>query len=144
MAEKDDMIRMLNDDLTGEIEAILVYMEAHFLMEDKHCPTSLAMLEIAMDEMRHVQWLAEEIAEMDADPELTPRKLRFAGRDLEAALERAVGLETGAIAQYEAHIAAISDAGVRRMLAHIRDEEEDHHKQFVGLLAKVREAAADR
>jgi bacterioferritin len=137
VAANAEVIKMLNDDLTGEIEAILVYMETHFLMEDEHCPTSLAMFEIALDEMRHVQWLAEKIVALGGDPELTPRKLRFAGRDLQHAVKHGVALEEEAIEQYNRHIAAISDPEVQHMLSHIRDEEQDHRAEFEELVEDV-------
>jgi len=144
LSENSSVVRLLNDDLTGEIEAILVYMQAHFLMEEQHCPTSLTMLEVALDEMRHVQWLAEKIVDLGGDPELTPRKLRFAGKDLKTALQRGVFLEQEAIGQYNEHIAAIAEPEVQRMLAHIRDEEKDHLDEFKELLEELEEAEADR
>ncbi len=139
MASRDDIIKMLNDDLTGEVEAILVYMKNHFVCE-RDCKTQLEMLEIALDEMRHVQWLAEAIVELGGTPELAPRQLRFAGDDPAEALQHGVNLEREAIEQYDKHIAAIDDPKIQRMLAHIRDEEVDHEEEFKELLEEWREA----
>jgi bacterioferritin len=137
MADNTEVIRMLNEDLTGEVEAILVYSHSHFVLEDE-APTALAMLEIAIDEMRHVQWLAEQIVELGGEPQLLPHRVRFAGRDLAEALQRGIDLEREAIANYNAHIAAIADPAIQRMLAHIRDEEVDHEEEFKALLAEAK------
>lgn len=136
MACDDNVVALLNDDLTAEVEAVLVYMHSHFVLEGEH-HAQLEFLEIALDEMRHIQWLAEAIVGLGGEPELTPRKLRFAGRDLREAVAQAVGFEKGAIAQYNAHIEAISDPKIQRLLAHIRDEEEDHLEEFEELLEEA-------
>ncbi|MCX7597617.1 MAG: ferritin-like domain-containing protein [Armatimonadetes bacterium] len=136
MADKAEIIRMLNDDLTGEVEATLVYMHSHFVVT-AHCPTQMEMFDIALDEMRHIEWLAEAIVELGGEPELTPRKVRYAASDPVAANRRGVELEKEAIEQYNAHIAAIADPKIQRLLAHIRDEEVDHLEEFEELLEEA-------
>ncbi|MBC7286679.1 MAG: ferritin-like domain-containing protein [Armatimonadetes bacterium] len=134
--DKAEIIRMLNDDLTGEVEATLVYMHSHFVAT-KHCPTQMEMFDVALDEMRHIEWLAEAIVELGGEPELTPRKVRYASADPAAANRRGVELEQEAINQYNAHIAAIPDPNIQRLLAHIRDEEVDHLAEFSELLEEM-------
>lgn len=136
MADKADIIRMLNDDLTGEVEATLVYMHSHFVVTS-HCPTQMEMFDIALDEMRHAEWLAEAIVNLGGEPELTPRKVRYASSDPVSADRRGVELEQEAIDQYNAHIAAIPDPKIQRLLAHIRDEEVDHLDEFKELLEEA-------
>lgn len=140
--EKTDIIKLLNDDLTGEVEAILVYMNHHFTVKDDKI--KLEMLEIALDEMRHVQWLAEKISEMGEEPELTPRRLRFNGKTVKEALSHGKMLEKEAIISYEKHIQEIDDAKIKRMLNHIKEEEEDHLEEFSELLEKIEEEEMDK
>ena len=138
MADAAEVIRLLNDDLTGEVEAILVYMHAHFVLEG-HCPTQLEMLEIALDEMKHAERLSEAIVDLGGTPELKPRQLRFAPADLKATLHHVIQLEKDAISQYTQHIEAIDDPKIKRLLNHIREDEEDHLEEFEELLEEAEE-----
>jgi len=142
VANNADIVRMLNDDLTGEVEATLVYMHSHFVVTG-HCPTQMEMFDIALDEMRHIEWLAEAIVGLGGEPELTPRKVRYASSDPVEATRRGVELEQEAIDQYNAHIAAIPDPKIQRLLAHIRDEEVDHLDEFRELVEEA-EGPQDR
>ena len=136
MADAAQIIRLLNDDLTAEVEAILVYMHAHFVLEG-HCHTQLEMLEIALDEMKHAERLSEAIVDLGGTPELGPRQLRFAPPDLKATLQQVIQFEKDAIAQYTAHIEAIDDPKIKRLLNHIREDEEDHLEEFEELLEEA-------
>lgn len=133
--EPAEIIARLNEDLTGEVEAILVYMNHHFILDDKGA--ELELLEIALDEMRHVQWLGEKIADLGGAPELTPRRLRFNGTDVKSAVSHAVMLEEEAIEGYRRHMEEIPDPKIKRMLNHIMEEEEDHHEKFTELLQEL-------
>ena len=55
--KKSEIIKLLNKDLTGEIEAILIYMRDSFVTSQ--CKPSRTMEEIAKDEMRHAEKLAK-------------------------------------------------------------------------------------
>ncbi len=136
MAGDEEVIRMLNEDLTAEVEATLVYMHNHFVVTN-HCPTQMEAFSIALDEMRHIEWLAEAIVDMGGQPELTPRQVRYATADAADACRRGIFLEQGAIDQYNDHISAIADPKIQRLLAHIRDEEVDHLDEFGELLEDV-------
>lgn len=140
--EIPDIISRLNDDLTGEVEAILVYMNHHFTVADKG--TQLEMLEIALDEMRHVQWLSEAIVDLGGEPELTPRRLRFNGKNVKEALSHGKMLEHEAIIGYEKHMEEIDNPAIKRMLNHIKEEEEDHLGEFSELLEEMEKSEEDR
>jgi bacterioferritin (cytochrome b1) len=143
VAGNDDVIAMLNDDLTFEVEATLVYMHSHFVVEGA-CETQMEAFDIALDEMRHIEWLSDAIVGLGGSPELTPRQIRYASNENADALRRGTELEQEAIDGYNAHIAAIADPKIQRMLAHIRDEEVDHLDEFTELLEKAEKAPEDR
>ncbi len=143
MAGNEEVIAMLNDDLTFEVEATLVYMHSHFVVGDS-CETQMEAFDIALDEMRHIEWLSDAIVSLGANPELTPRQIRYASMEGAGAARRGVELEQEAIDGYNAHIAAIADPKIQRMLAHIRDEEVDHLAEFTELLEKAEMASEDR
>jgi bacterioferritin len=133
--EPRDIIALLNDDVTAEVEAALVYMNHHFVVP--MAKTQLAMLETALEEMHHIQQLAETIVNLGGQPELTPRQLRFNGTDVAEALAHGKVLETEAIEQYRAHIALIDDPAIQRMLTRIMEEEELHFAEFAEVLETV-------
>ncbi len=135
-----EVIARLNDDLTGEVEAVLVYMNHHFVVPQHH--TQLEMLEIALEEMHHIQQLAEVIVDLGGAPELTPRQIRFNGADVAGSLANGTMLETEAIDGYRRHIAEIDDPAIKRMLNRIMEEEELHFAKFSEMLADFEAAAA--
>ena len=57
--EMDNIIRTLNEDFMRELEATLIYARNSFIMTD--CASSRVTEAIAVDEMRHMWWLADLI-----------------------------------------------------------------------------------
>ncbi|HGJ64627.1 TPA: ferritin-like domain-containing protein [bacterium] len=124
----EEVIKMLNADITGEIEAILTYLRHQFVCGV--CEISHTMEETAMDEMRHVEWLSETVVDLGGIPTIEHAELHLEGEDLPAMLKRDVGLEESAIKQYEEHIDAITDPKIRRLLKKIMNEEIEHQEEF--------------
>jgi len=58
--EVEEIIRLLNEDFVGEIEATLIYVRNAFIIDQ--CDLSRVPEDIAIDEMRHMNWLADRIA----------------------------------------------------------------------------------
>ncbi len=133
--DTQEIISLLNQDLSGEIEAILTYMRNSFVAED--CKPSREMEEIAKDEMRHVEWLADLIVDLGGIPSMEHRPLNFGGGSVREYLVRLVSLEEGAIAQYRDHIGRIPDEKIQKRLTHILHEEEDHLEEFRKLLQRT-------
>jgi len=136
--DNDAMIKMLNADITGEIEAILTYLRHNFVI--KECEISRSMEEIARDEMRHMEWLSEKVTDLGGIPTIEHATLRLEGEDLPAMLKRDVGLEESAIVQYQDHIDAITDPGIKHLLRKIMNEEIEHRDKFAEKLHEVTSA----
>ena len=128
----EDVIKMLNADITGEIEAILTYLRHQFVCGV--CEISRTMEETARDEMRHVEWLSETVADLGGIPTIEHAQLHLEGEDLPAMLKRDVGLEEMAINQYQDHIDAITDPKIRHLLRKIMNEEIEHRDEFADKL----------
>lgn len=142
------IVSRLNNLLTAEIEAILVYMNFHFILPDKG--VQLEMLEISLEEMHHIQQLAELIVDLGGEPEMTPRKLRLNGKDKKDVLLHSKMLEKETIESYFRFLEeiTISNSNIplekvdsnnlktARVLKHIKDEEEDHLERFIELEQK--------
>lgn len=126
--EVEEIIRLLNEDFIREIEATLIYVRNAFIMDQ--CDPSRVTEAIAIDEMRHMNWLAELIVKRGGKPSMEHKELEFGGEDLKTQLDRQIALETEGIERYKQQIDAINDAEVVGVLKHILDEEKRHRKEF--------------
>lgn len=129
--KKSEIINLLNQDLTGEIEAILIYMRNSFVTSQ--CTPSRTMEEIAKDEMRHAEKLSELIVDLGGVPSMLHKELDFGKKGTKGYLSRLMALEKGAIAMYKDHIAVIPDMKIKKVLTHILHEEEEHLEEFTSL-----------
>lgn len=133
--EAGEIIRLLNEDYVKEIEATLIYVRNASIMPE--CDPSRVTEEIAIDEMRHMNWLAELIVKLGGKPCMEHHELDFGGDELRGQLEKQKALETDAIKRYKKHIDMIDDAEVVGVLKHILDEEKRHRKEFRIRLEKI-------
>lgn len=133
--EVEEIIRILNEDFVGEIEATMIYVRNAFIMD--RCDPSRVTEDIAVDEMRHMWWLADLIVKRGGKPRMEHKELDFGGDDLKSQLERQIALETEGIERYKQQIDAINDAEVVGVLKHILDEEKRHRKEFRMRLERI-------
>jgi len=133
--EVDEIIRLLNQDFVREIEATMVYARNAFIIPQ--CDPSRVTEAIAIDEMRHMNWLAELIVKRGGKPSMEHKELDFGGDGLEGQLMKQVELETEGIEIYKQQIALIDDPEVVGVLKHILDEEKRHRKEFRIRLDKI-------
>ncbi len=127
----------MNEDFVREIEATMIYVRNSFLMPQ--CDPSRVTEEIGVDEMRHMNWLADLIVKKGGKPSMEHRELDFGGDDLEGQLKMQISLETEAVERYKRHIELIGDADKEAVgvLKHILDEEKRHRKEFRMRLEKI-------
>jgi bacterioferritin len=126
--EMNDIIRILNEDFMRELEATLIYARNSFIMT--HCASSRVTEAIAVDEMRHMWWLADLITKRGGKPAMEHKELDFGGDDLKRMLEKQISLETEGIEKYKKQIETTKDPEVIGVLKHILDEEKRHRKEF--------------
>lgn len=127
----------MNEDFAREIEATMIYVRNAFLMP--RCDPSRVTEAISVDEMRHMNWLAELIMKRGGKPGMEHKELDFGGDDLKGQLEMQVSLETEAVERYKKHIELIGDNDKEAVgvLKHILDEEKRHRKEFRMRLEKL-------
>ena len=133
--DAEEIIRSLNEAFVHEIEATMVYVRNAFIMPQ--CDPSRVTEAIAVDEMRHMNWLADLIVKRGGKPSMEHKELEFGGDDLRGQLEMQIAHETEAIEMYKRQIRAIDDPEVAGVLKHILDEEKRHRKEFRMRLEKV-------
>jgi bacterioferritin len=127
----------LNEDFIKEIEAAMIYVRNAFVMS--RCDPSRVTENISIDEMRHMNWLADLIVIRGGKPSMEHRELEFGGDDLAGQLEKQVALESEAVERYTKHIGMIeeTDKEAAGVLKHILDEEKRHRKEFKIRLEKL-------
>ena len=123
-----ETIYLLNEAFVHEIEATMIYVRNSFIIPQ--CDPSRVTEAIAVDEMRHMNWLADLIVKRGGKPSMEHKELDFGGDDLRSQLEHQIVHETEAIEMYKRMIGIINDNEVVGVLKHILDEEKRHRKEF--------------
>ena len=126
--ESRDVIAILNENFMRELEATLIYVRNSFVMKD--CEASRVTEAIAVDEMRHMWWLADLITKRGGKPVMQHKELDFRAEDTSDMLQMQIALETEGIEKYRAQIDILDDQEVVGVLKHILDEEKRHRKEF--------------
>lgn len=134
--EKKEIIALLNEDFVRELEASMIYTQNSFLMDE--CDPSRVTEAIAVDEMRHMWWLADLITKRGGKPTMEHKELDFGEENLQSQLKRQIKLESEGIGIYTHQIEIIDDEEVVGVLKHILDEEKRHRKEFRERLDGVR------
>jgi bacterioferritin len=128
------VVAMLNEDIKGEHAAIVQYLRHAYAMGEGEMACEIEA--IARDEMRHLEWLSEAVAELGGEPALDRAEMTIGGDTIAEWMQRDVGLEEDAIALYEKHIAAIEDPKIKRLLRRIVSDETAHHHDFEHFVEK--------
>ncbi len=135
--EVEEILRLLNEDFVMELEASMIYVRNAFVIPK--CDPSRVTEAISIDEMRHMNWLAELIMKRGGKPSMEHKELDFGGDDLRSQLEKQIALETDAVERYKRQIEMIDDKEVVGVLKHILDEEKRHRKEFRMRLERIKQ-----
>jgi len=136
---KKEIIDLLRKDMAGEHQAIVQYLLHAYAMGEGELACEVEA--IAREEMRHLDWLADAIVELGGDPTMARQPVDTSPGSPEEQMRKETGLEQVGIDQYRAHIEAIQDPKIRRLLARILHDERVHQRQFADLAQKAHERA---
>ncbi len=137
MSDASKVIEMLQADMRDEHAAIIQYLQHAYAIGEGEEACEIEA--IARDEMRHFDWLAEAIVELGGKPDMTRGFVDLAGDSPSEWMSHDVAAEERAIAQYKAHIAAIDDPKIKRLLRRILNDEEAHRGDFLKFADKLAE-----
>lgn len=140
MSDTSKAIEMLKADMRDEHAAIIQYLQHAYAIGEGEEACEIEA--IARDEMRHFDWLAEAIVELGGKPDMTRGFVDLEGNGPGEWMGHDVQAEERAIAQYKAHIAAIDDPKIKRLLRRILSDEEAHRGDFAKLAKKLAETEA--
>ncbi len=134
MATNEEIIRMLYDDLRDEHGALILYLQHAYMIGEGE--EACEIEQSARDEMRHFKWLAQAIVQLGGQPILDRTEMELGGKRPADWMQRDVRAEEDAIAQYEAHKAAIDDAKIKALIDRILTDERAHLGVFTSLQSK--------
>ncbi len=135
--KKEQIIELLRKDMRGEHQAIIQYLNHAYTLGEGEIACEIEA--IAREEMRHLDWLADEIVELGGDPSMERDPVDFEMVPPGELLEKDIDLEQVAIDQYQEHMEAIDEPEIRRLLARIVHDERAHQGQFRDLIEEARE-----
>ena len=121
------LFRYLEEDISGEYSAILRYLHQSFVVKDGWLSDSLE--DRAIDEMKHMGWMAEHKAESGGEPEVEPDPIKLS-TDLKEIFENDLKLEKEAEARYQRHIDGYDDPDLRKVWEYIKFQEQHHADEF--------------
>jgi bacterioferritin len=128
------VIALLNEARARELAAISQYMIQHYELEDADFGKLAGkMKEIAIQEMKHAEALAERILFLKGEPTTKPDAVAKKGQEIADMLKTDVALESQAIKMYnEASVAcaAAKDQISKQLFEKLLAEEEEHLNVF--------------
>ncbi len=133
------LTEMLNQAIAGELQAIVQYMWHHVMVKGMDSASlSEVFEEVAMDEMKHAEKIAERLFYFDVKPTTKPNPIAVGG-DPTQMLKADTKAEEEAITLYKDIIkqaASEHDETTRLLFEEILSEEEKHHDTFTTLLGE--------
>ncbi len=138
--EPPQVLDILQQGVRHEYTVILQYLYHNFVMP--HCEIGRELEMQAINEMQHMGWLAEEVAEMGGHPDMEHIELSLEG-DTAQMLQADIDAERAVTMEYNRQLEQIEDEGLRKLLTRIRDHEIYHDELFSDMLAEVKATEAE-
>ena len=143
-ADRETVIKLLNEALATEIVCVLRYRRHYFMAEGMNAESVKSeFLAHAGEEQAHADQLAERIVQLGGEPNLSPEGLAdrshseyIEGETLRDMIKEDLVAERIAIESYRDMIAFVGsdDPTTRRLLEEILMKEEEHAEDLVSLL----------
>jgi bacterioferritin len=146
-ADRETVVKLLNEALATEIVCVLRYKRHYFMASGIHAEGVAAeFLEHANDEQGHADRIAQRIVQLQGEPNFNPEGLLMRshaeyveGTSLTDMIQEDLVAERIAIDSYREMINYFGndDPTSRRMLEEILAVEEEHADDLVSLLEKM-------
>ncbi len=140
--DKNISIKLLNSGVADELQAVHQYMYWHFHLDDQgFTPLANLFKRIAIEEMMHVERLAERILFLKGDVEMVAAGPVEKITDAQKILARAAEMEQAGVNAYNQ--AAIqcgqnADAASKQVFESLVNDEERHFDQFDKQLENIK------
>jgi bacterioferritin len=143
-ADRDTVVKLLNEALATEIICTLRYKRHYFMAKGIHAEAVAAeFLEHAQQEQQHADQIAERITQLGGEPDFSPEGLAtrshaeyVEGHSLREMIEEDLVAERIAIDSYREMIEyfGMKDITTRRLMEEILATEEEHADDLASLL----------
>jgi bacterioferritin len=147
-ADRETVIRLLNEALATELVCVLRYKRHYFMAKGIHSdPVKAEFLAHAGEEMGHADRLAKRITELGGEPNFSPDGLStrshaeyVEGDSLSSMIKENLVAERIAIESYREMIGYLAekDPTTQRMLKEILALEEEHAEDLSSLLLDMK------
>lgn len=135
--DKQTLIDALNEDLAGELQAVIQYLTYSSRVTGPYRPQLVAFMQTEIaDELIHAQFLADKVAALGGVPTSTPRPVPDAGTPREM-LEAILVAERQAIADYTKRTEQADEYGDKGLVVQLEDivnDETTHAEETQKLL----------
>jgi bacterioferritin len=132
--EKAKSIHLLNKAVADELQAVHQYMYFHFHLDDQGFkPLSQLFKRIAIQEMGHLEVLADRILFLKGDVEMVPASPVEKILEPEAILVKVMAMEEDGVKTYNQaaqECAANADAATKQLFERLVGDEEGHFDQY--------------
>lgn len=145
-ADRQTVLKLLNDSLATELVCVLRYKRHHYMASGIHAePVAAEFALHAAQEMQHADSIATRIVELGGQPDFAPDTLTarshaeyVPGKDLHDMIKENLVAERIAIDSYRKIITYIGDGDptTRRLLEEILAVEEEHANDMADLLER--------
>jgi bacterioferritin len=140
--DRSKSIELLNRAVADELSAVHQYMYFHFHLDDQGFgPLALLYKRTAIEEMMHIERLAERILFLKGEVQLVPAVPVDKITDPEKVLAKAVAMEGQSIVDYNEAAkvcAAQSDAQSKQLFEALIADEERHQDQYEKQMDNIR------
>ena len=140
--DRTKSIELLNRAVADELSAVHQYMYFHFHLDDQGFgPLALLYKRTAIEEMMHIERLAERILFLKGEVELAPSVAVEKITEPEKVLAKAVAMEGQSISDYNEWAkvcAAHSDAQSKQLFESLIADEERHQDQYDRQMENIR------
>jgi bacterioferritin len=140
--DRTKSIELLNRAVADELAAVHQYMYFHFHLDDLGFgPLALLFKRTAIEEMMHIERLAERILFLKGEVELIPSGPVEKITDPEKVLAKAVAMEGLSVVDYNESAkvcTANSDAQSKQLLESLIADEERHQDQYEKQMDNIR------
>jgi bacterioferritin len=131
---KEKSIELLNKAVADELSAVHQYMYFHFHCDDLgYDLLSNLFRRTAIEEMMHVEKLAERILFLKGEVEMKPASDVEKITDVKKMLEKGAEMETGSVKDYNEWANECSrnaDSATKKLFEALVDDEERHYDQY--------------
>lgn len=134
--ENQELIKMLNKDLTDEHAAILRYL-THSYLEGEDTPIGAKLLSRCREEMWHMHWLGMIIGALGGEPEMEPAEYPYDPTNRSTIFKSYVDYEKNLVLHYEQEAENVNEPHIKRVLLREAWESEMHAEKFQKMRDKL-------